>query len=204
MLQTITQLATVNPTSLSVYQERQQSPLDSLENVMLEVRRLSPQGADYLQMFYPSKQTDFCTFPERCVSGTAKELSKINSEYAKGIAQLWLVGQLFDLSEYFGGKGKFTPMQLQETAKMLYASYPYLKITEFMLFFFRFKQGAYGEFFGSADPIKLMSGLKLFLRERATIIDHLEDEKRKAEREKHAKEVVSYEEYLRMKANNQI
>lgn len=73
-----------------------------------------------------------------------------------------------------------------------------------MLFFFRFKQGAYGEFFGNADPIKLMSGLKLFLRERATIIDHLEDEKRKAEREKHAKEAVSYEEYLRMKANNQI
>jgi hypothetical protein len=132
------------------------------------------------------------------------ELSKINSEYANGIAQLWLVGQLFDLSEYFGGKGKLTPMQLQETAKIMYASYPHLKLTEFMLFFFRFKQGAYGEFFGSIDPIKLMSALKTFLRERSDIIDRIENEKRKQEREKWEKEAVTYKEYLRMKANHQI
>lgn len=73
-----------------------------------------------------------------------------------------------------------------------------------MLFFFRFKQGHYGKFYGAVDPLVITTSMLDFMRERSAIIDRIEDEKRKAEREKHAKEVVSYEEYLRMKANNQI
>lgn len=52
-----------------------------------------------------------------------------------------------------------------------------------MLFFYRFKQGKYGRFYGVVDPLVIMTALQEFLRERnEAIFDHeAELNRRKAE-----------------------
>lgn len=159
---------------------------------------------EFLTLFSPSKQSQYSLQEERCVTGHAPTLSQLKASYGENIAETWLVPQLFDLSEYCGCKEKISEGQIRELSKILATTYHYLKVTEFMLFFFRFKQGHYGKFYGAVDPLVITTSMLDFMRERSAIIDRIEDEKRKAEREKHAKEAVSYEEYLRMKANNQI
>lgn len=125
-------------------------------------------------------------------------MAQLDSDYGKATSLAWLVAQLLDLSEYFGGKGKLSEAQLLENAKVINSKYYFLKVTELMVFFLRFKQGEYGEFYGSADPIKIMTALKSFLNERATALDRIASEERKKEREEHAKSAVSYEEYKKM------
>lgn len=158
----------------------------------------SQEAQTYLMKFSPSNQADFVVNNyDRCFTGKAKTLSQIDADFGKGASLAWLVAQLLDLSEYFGGKGKLSEAQLLENAKVIYSKYYFLKLTELMVFFLRFKQGEYGEFFGSADPIKIMTALKSFLNERATTLDRIASEERKKEREEHAKSAVSYEEYKR-------
>lgn len=41
-----------------------------------------------------------------------------------------------------------------------------MKVTELLIFFYRFKTGRYGHFYGSVDPMVVMEALGIFLKER--------------------------------------
>ena len=73
-----------------------------------------------------------------------------------------------------------------------------------MLFFSRFKQGRYGRFYGSVDPLIIMSALIDFVRERNDAIFDRDCEQNRIREEKGKKDVISHEEYLRLKKNNNI
>ena len=88
---------------------------------------------------------------------------------------------------------------MRELAGMLTQQYHYLKVTEWMVFFYQFKGGKYGKFYGAVDPMVITTAIPLFLQERARAIDEREDAQRKAEREQWAKQAISYEEFLRLK-----
>ena len=51
-------------------------------------------------------------------------------------------------------------------AEIIANEYGYFKVTEFLLFFYLFKTGKYGRFYGSADPMVIMEALKAFREER--------------------------------------
>lgn len=70
-----------------------------------------------------------------------------------------------------------------------------------MLFFSRFKQGLYGHFYGSVDPLVIMTSLQDFLRERGdAIFDHKSKEE-SAKIEEMSKNAITYNEYLNLKNN---
>lgn len=71
-----------------------------------------------------------------------------------------------------------------------------------MLFFYKFKNGVYGHFYGNVDPQLLCEKLREFIYERNTILDKIESEKRKQDFEIWKKKAISREEYLRLYANN--
>jgi len=83
----------------------------------------------------------------------------------------------------------------------------YLKVSELMLFFHRFKAGKYGEFYGVVDPQRIMSGLNMFLRERVEEIAQYERivaQKRIEEESKQRDErCITHEEYLKIKTEEQ-
>lgn len=63
-------------------------------------------------------------------------------------------------------RDKITLHQLTNLAASIYNEYAYLKLSEFMLFFQRFKLGHYGRFYGAVDPIRITEALLEFKQER--------------------------------------
>lgn len=119
----------------------------------------------------------------------------IRKEYGVNAPTAWMIPQLYDLSEYCGCKGKLTDNQLEQCAVIITTTYPYLKITELMLFFFRFKAARYGRFYGSVDPLVITSALSDFIRERVLAIERYEQEERDRKREEDRKNAMTWEEY---------
>lgn len=69
-------------------------------------------------------------------------------------------------------------------ASMIIESYGYYKLTEFMLFFQKFKRGEYGKFYGAVDPMQILQALDEFHKERVAVYIRKEQEKQKAHQAK--------------------
>lgn len=119
-------------------------------------------------MVSPSAQASFARHPEKAVGGNYPTLAEIVGAYGKDYDVEWLVPQLYDLSEFTGAKN-LTEKQQEMLARMIAAEYPGLKVTELLLFFHRFKTGCYGRFYGTVDPIVVMTALQEFMKDRAEL-----------------------------------
>lgn len=108
---------------------------------------------------------------------------------------MWLVPQLYNLSEYCGCKEKLQGKSLEECAYVIATEFYYLKISELMLFFNRFKAGRYGRFYGSVDPVVITTSLRDFLNERAFAYEKHEQEKRQKREADSCKRATTWEEY---------
>lgn len=155
---------------------------------------------DFIRKVNPDVQTTFARHPDSCYFGDYPTLSELNSAYGRTMASQWLVAQLTNLSEFSGARD-VTAMQLEELARIVAQEYHWLKITELLLFFYRFKTGSYGRFYGSVDPLVITTALREFVRDRNTAYSRHEQEERERmeEEERKAHPPVSREEWLRMK-----
>ena len=72
-----------------------------------------------------------------------------------------------------------------------------------MLFIFRFKAGDYGKFYGSVDPLTITTSLNRFIIDRNILIDKYNSELQDKRIEDGKKGCISYEEYLRRKAERE-
>ena len=107
----------------------------------------------------------------------------------------WLVPQLTNLAEFSNCKTSFGKEQIRSCAEMIVAEYYYMKMTELMLFFYKFKNGEYGQFYGSVSPMVIMVSLRQFKRERNDAIFQHESLLKEKEREESRKGTISAEEY---------
>ena len=123
---------------------------------------------DFLLTVTPSQQSVLYKNIHDCYFGDYPTLGELDATYTPKTAQAWLVPQLWDLSEYCGIKEKFTSNQLTQCSDIIANDYRYLKVSEIMLFFAKFKRGCYGRFWGAADPLVIMEALKAFGLERKT------------------------------------
>lgn len=139
--------------------------------------------------------------------GKAPRLSAVCGAYSQKVAEIWLMAQLENMNDFCGVKQKMTILQMRELAQMLIVEVYYLKVSELMLFFHRFKAGRYGEFYGVVDPQRIMSGLNAFLRDRVEEIaqyERIAAQKRIEEEVKQRDErCITHEEYLRIKSEDQ-
>ena len=115
---------------------------------------------------------------EKCHFGKAPSLALVEQTYGRQTATSWLEIQLNNLSEFAGCKEKMTTAQIAETAAMILDGYPHYKLTEFMLFFQRFKRCEYGKFYGAVDPMVIFQALVTFNEQRARAIQARADAKR--------------------------
>lgn len=98
----------------------------------------------------------------------------VKAAYGLKIAETWMQIQLNDLSEFSGCRDKINERQICELASKMVLEYGFLKMTEFMLFFQKFKSGEYGRFYASVDPMLIFQGLKMFCAERLMEYDRKE------------------------------
>lgn len=157
----------------------------------------------FLTEFNPSYQMKVCDNTKECFFGDYPTLAEVKVNYGENAPKMWLIPQLYNLSEYCGVKEKLQGTPLEETAFVIASTYYYFKVTELMLFFHRFKSGRYGRFYGNVDPLVITTALRDFAQERINAIVAKESEDRDREREEQRKNCITWEEYC-MKRYGQI
>lgn len=129
-----------------------------------------------LALFNPSNQLRYTSDIRRAYAGSAPTLGLVGRAFAYGTAKAWAAVQLWDLAEFSGCKTKMTEKQIDELAEIVCATYGFMKLTELMDFFRRFKLGEYGRFWGAVDPLVITEALREFARFRIQTISRLERE----------------------------
>lgn len=177
-----------------------QSELCSVEKQRgLLVRQRFGTEENFLMKVSPDTQVFFGRETEKAIMGDYPTLNDLNKAYGQGFATDWLIPQLDDLSMHTGAKN-LTERQQEQLAELIATEYRYLKITEVLLFFFRFKTGRYGRFYGTVDPMIIMCAMREFISERNSMIDAFEQQERDRKAAEDAKvPKMSYEEWLEYK-----
>ena len=165
-------------------------------------QKMSGNRQAFLLLFNPDHQHDYCRDVDRCFFGTAPTLVEVDAMYGKNTSASWLVAQLVNLSEYCGLKGKATIWQLEDCAKTIAGMFCFLKVTELMYFFLKFKAGDYGRFYSFFDPQFITTSLRAFCAERNERYAKREEQQNALEAKRQQAGGMSYQEYLKLKKQN--
>lgn len=141
-------------------------------------------GENLLCLFSPDKQTEYCKNEERCFTGHAPSIARVARTFGDSVAESWLSIQLFELAEFSKVRNGMDPADFIELARIIILGYGGFKLTEFMVFFQRFKQGLYGTFYGVFDPMVITRSLREFRADREKLLRFYEDKKRQEEKER--------------------
>ena len=138
---------------------------------------------NFLTTMNPDAQVRLCDRPDICFFADYPTLAEVRNAYGTKAPVIWLVPQLINLSEYCGCREKFTDSQLEQCADVIVKTHWDLKVSELMLFFFRFKSSRYGRFYGTVDPMVVTSALWQFRAERDRAIAERIEAQERARRE---------------------
>lgn len=145
---------------------------------------------------------------ERAYTGKAPTLTTVSHAYGYEVLEVWLMSQLENINDFCGASVKMEIPQMADLANIIFSDYHFLKISELLLFFHRFKAGDYGHFYGSIDPQKITVALLEFKQRRIAEIKFYESRKQNEEknkqREEWAKNCVTRAEYEQMKKDKKI
>ncbi len=169
-----------------------------LQKTML-VRQRYGERDEFLQKMNPSVQVYAGRHPERAFFGDAPTLAIMRQTYGDGFPATWLLPQILDLVVYSNSRGTLNEQQQEFLAETIANEYYFLKASELQLFFYRFKSGRYGHFYGSVDPMRITMALEEFVKERNREIAKHESEERDRAWEEHMKEAISPADYCRQR-----
>lgn len=161
------------------------------------VRQRFGKEQDFLMKMNPNTRNYFGANEQAAVMGDYPTLNDLNIAYGKGFATEWLIPLIDVLSLETTASNPKERQQL-ELAELIATEYRHFKTSEILLFFYRFKAGRYGRFYGSFDPMVIACALRDFVRDRNNLIDYYEQQRREREREQR-KPGVSWEEYCKMR-----
>lgn len=137
-----------------------------------------------LKRFNPGVQRYCAANIDRCFTGDAPSLWQVRKAYGRDALDSWLDIQLTDLVNFCGVKGKEEFSRITDAVVAVIAdNFGYLKLSELMLFFQRFKAGHYGHFYGMVDPLVITEALQVFLEYRADKLAAIERKRRKLEQQ---------------------
>ena len=153
---------------------------------------------EFLVQYNPDRQRVICQSKDDCFFGDYPTLARLKV-YGASTPASWLMPQLLNLSEFCGCRDKLTIGMIEELADIIAQEWYYLKVSELMLFFYWFKSGRYGRFYGAVDPLVITTSLRDFVADRNEAISKREYEERKARREHSFEGCITREEYLKLK-----
>lgn len=174
----------------------QQLSPDVLQKTML-VRQNYGSRSEFMTKLNPSTQLAVGRMGDQAHFDGSPSLAILRKTYGEGFPTTWLLPQIFDLVVYSNSKGTLNEQQAEFLAEAIAQEYFFLTSSELLLFFYRFKLGKYGHFYGTVDPMRITQALDTFCDERLRAIaerDKQEEERRRAEEEKNAT-TINCEEY---------
>ena len=140
-----------------------------------------------MQTFNPDTQLMAAKNEERAIFGIAPTLDIMAKTYGESFPASWLMPQIYDLVVYCNSKGTLNERQMEFLAEVIAKEYGHLKASELLLFFYRFKTGKYGRFYGIIDPMRITIALDEFCDERERILERHEREQEKIREAKEPK-----------------
>ena len=114
--------------------------------------------------FCPQVMPTVAKDPGRAYYGTAPTLDEVRLAFGGDADITWLCMMLDHFVEYCG-KGYLSGTQIMGVAQRL-SSHQRLRVTEFMLFFWRLGNAEYGRVYGTIDPLFITDGFNKFLKQR--------------------------------------
>lgn len=151
----------------------------------------------FLVTMNPSIQAVAAKHPDKCYFGTAPTLGMLKKTYGDSMAGTWLVPQLNDLAAFTNSTNQLNGQAVEFVADAIAQEYYYLKTSELLLFFYRFKLGYYGRFYGTVDPMIITTAIRSFLNERAEAYRKRESEEQQKKSEEYARNAITAEEFCR-------
>lgn len=118
----------------------------------------------FKETFCSQAMMDVAKNPGRAYFGAAPTLEDVRRAFGGDADIAWLCTLLDYFIEY-SGRGRLSNTQIVEIAKRL-SMKPKLRVTEFMLFFWRLGNAEYGIIYRNIDPLFIMDGFKQFLKQR--------------------------------------
>lgn len=155
---------------------------------------------NFLTLFNPSKQVAYTRDLYRTFRGNAPSLGLVAKSFGPGARDNWIDIQLTELAVFSGCKDKFNSHQIDTLIGIIAEEYGYLKVTELMYFFRKFKAGEYGKFYGAVDPLTITCALKEFCDDRRAILhrlDQTDKERQKRDDHQHHTYLLRYREHTR-------
>ena len=176
-------------------------PAKTISNKTRAIFEAYGSGESFLIRFNPDNGKAYTKDEEDAIMGTYPCLSELNEAYGKNDVKTFIMIQVRALNEFVGTANRMSTMQIEKLAEAIYDDFYFFKVTEILLFFKYFRGGRFGRFYGSVDPLFIMSCLWDFKRLRDEKISIFETRMNQAKREAERKEnpPMSYEEYLRLK-----
>ena len=153
---------------------------------------------EFLIKFNPQKQNEYIKHFDRCFIGKALRLNDVAIAYEQKTAILWLKIQLFDLALFTGVK-KPSDEQITMLCETILANYGFLKVTELMVFFSKFKAGQFERFFGTFDAMVITISLATFVELSKNWKFEAYKREESAKREKRHENTVPMPDYLQQK-----
>lgn len=170
-----------------------------LDKRKAEIIALHGDAKEFALRFNPDIQVSCALNLEKSLTGNAPTLRQLEYAYGVKAIRAWFSIQLENLNKFVGVNNKMTVDQMQMLADIFIVKVPYLKASEVLLFFYKFKSGDLGELYGSVDPLKLATSLNAFLRWRSFELDKVyqrqREEKRRIDIENSKKNAITMEEY---------
>lgn len=136
----------------------------SLKPKAVNLMKSYPSYESFFVEFNPSRQVDFGEDEKKAIMGEYSPIAVLDVAYGNGTAAAWLVEHIGNLNTYSGSKN-MDDKQTKVLAQMLATEYKYMKLSVMMLFFYRFKCGHFGKFYGKVDPMVITCALKDFADE---------------------------------------
>ena len=119
--------------------------------------------------------------PQRAIlSERSPSIVVMKHAYGENFPVMWLMEQILELVVYSNSKGTLNDYQAEYLANTIVNEYNNLKASELLLFFYQFKSGKYGHFYGVIDPMRIMEALNDFKDERDDALErHRQDEEKR-------------------------
>lgn len=173
--------------------------MTSKNNYSIEWSKKRQELIDILREYNPQKQYVLCKDVNVCLLSKAPTLGYLARTYNRLAPVAFLNPQISDIAAFSNCNNILNASVIEDLAMIISNEYSFLKVTELMLFFYRFKLGRYESFYGSVSPIAILKSLKEFIHERRDLLHEIEYKERLKQDEEAKKKAISYQEYLELK-----
>ena len=143
-------------------QKTQQTELQETSKKKVTTITGCPDRKTFLVKYNPDTQIKVSSKREHYITAAHPTLNELNQAYGERTATVWLMAQIVDLSEFAGTTTKLSGKPLEQCARILAAEHGNLSIYDMMLFFYDFKAGKMGRFYGAVDALTITEGVWKF------------------------------------------